>query len=408
MADQRDANPGDEQALDEPLGPGRDGQPPQGEGQRPGPRPDAPRSPTGGDQRISHPGEWAGQPTHRSRTEHPGLTDLATQVDRVASRARSWLAKLADHAAARLPMHQPAAEAQDGGTGAGSASPAAVTRAAAPTAGYALHGGQADAHRLAVQARALEPGTAAFLAGLGLRAGWRCLDVGCGHGQVSVLLAGRVRPGGQVVGIDADRASLAVARQNAALVDARVTFLNADSSWLPVARGGFDLAYSRLLLGHLAEPVETLRAMAAAVRPGGAVAVEDIYFGYPARDVAAEVSPGFAAFLELISMTIRVRGGDPMIGPRLPALLAAAGLVDVTVDVRPAPLPADPSGRFVLEALDATRDAALSAGLATPGELERIRRSLGSPTGADLAWASRTARLYQVRGRRAPHARRAA
>jgi SAM-dependent methyltransferase len=275
-----------------------------------------------------------------------------------------------------------------------------------PKVGYALHGGEADAHRLAAQSRMLEPGTVEFLTSLGLRPGWRCLDVGCGHGQVSVLLAARVRPGGQVVGIDASPASLAVARHNAARVGARIAWMNADASWLPVARGGFDLAYSRLLLGHLAEPVATLRAMADAVRPGGVVAVEDIYFGYAAGAGSALANPAIAEFFDLLSMTIRVRGGDPMIGPRLPALLTAAGLVDVTVNVRHSPLQGDPSGRLVEEALEATHGTALSAGLVTAEGLDHLREALGSLSRAELTEATGAARLYQVAGHRPVHRHR--
>ncbi|MBL7491738.1 class I SAM-dependent methyltransferase, partial [Frankia sp. AgW1.1] len=282
----------------------------------------------------------------------------------------------------------------------------AAPRSVRPKVGYALHGGEADANRLAAQSRALEPGTVEFLTSLGLRPGWRCLDVGCGHGQVSVLLAGRVRPGGQVVGIDASPASLAVARHNAARVGARIAWMNADASWLPVARGAFDLAYSRLLLGHLAEPVATLRAMAASVRPGGVVAVEDIYFGYAAGAGSALANPAIAEFFDLMSMTIRVRGGDPMIGPRLPALLTAAGLVDVTVNVRPSPLTGDPSGRLVEEALEATHGTALSAGLVTAEGLDQLREALGSLSRAELTEATGAARLYQVAGHRPVHRHR--
>ena len=38
--------------------------------------------------------------------------------------------------------------------------------------------------------------TDAFLARIGLGAGWRCLDVGCGDGQVTLALARPVGPGG--------------------------------------------------------------------------------------------------------------------------------------------------------------------------------------------------------------------
>jgi SAM-dependent methyltransferase len=374
----------------------------------------------------------------------------------LVERAWSWFGRIADHAATRLPTHhdQPptgpgdvrkpvaprshvatppggglqvdlgsttvthAARTPDQGTTTtleGGITVEARTspvrrlgrggRPTRPTVGYALHGGDADAHRLAAQARVLEPGTLAFLTGLGVRYGWRCLDVGCGHGQVSVLLAGLVRPGGRVVGIDGDPDSLRVARGVAADAGAAVTFLAADAGGLPAARGRFNLAYSRLLLGHLTEPVETLRAMAAAVRPGGIVAVEDICFSAPqATDAVDEVSRhrrrALTALIELMTMTIRSRGGDPQIGPRLPALFTAAGLVDVTVEIREDAVPFDPSGRLLVEALDATQDAALAAGLADAVGLDRLRRELAGLLPEEVATVTRCARLYQVAGRR--------
>ncbi|MBL7521231.1 class I SAM-dependent methyltransferase [Frankia sp. CNm7] len=268
-----------------------------------------------------------------------------------------------------------------------------------PAVGYALHGGQADAHRLATMARILEPSTDAFLTRLGIRPGWRCLDVGCGHGQVSLLLASRIRPGGRVVAVDGDPASLRVARRNAADVGAAIGFLSADAGGLPAGRGKFDLAYCRFLLGHLTDPLAALRAMAAAVRPGGTVAVEDGYFTLSTLATLAPV-PALAELADVLSMTIRVHGGDPMIGPRLPALLAAAGLVDITVDPWSVPGSVLPLGVSLLEMLDAARAAAAEAGVATPAQLDRLRRELGTLSEADLAEVGQPTRLYQVAGHR--------
>jgi len=289
-------------------------------------------------------------------------------------------------------------------TAATAAVPADAARTAVrPRVGYALHTGEADAHRLDVQARALEPGTTEFLTRLGLGPGWRCLDVGCGHGQVSALLASQVRPAGRVVGVDGDRASLQVARRTARQLGARVAFLNADAASLPAARGQFDLAYCRLLLGHLADPVATLRAMATAVRPGGVVAVEDIYFAIPAAPAAREdmLPDVLTAFIELMTLTVRTQGGDPQIGPRLPALFAAAGLTDITVGIAPASLPMD-SPAQVTDILDASRDATQAAGLATVSDLDKLRAALLALPSASLTSAAKTASLYQVSGRRPP------
>ncbi|MBX6387988.1 MAG: methyltransferase domain-containing protein [Frankia sp.] len=283
-------------------------------------------------------------------------------------------------------------------------------RPARPAVGYALHGGEADAHRLATQARALEATTAEFLTAAGLRPGWRCLDVGCGHGQVSLLLATRVRPGGRVVGIDGDAASLRVARRSAADAGAAVTFLRADAGSLPARRGRFDLAYTRLLLSHLVDPLEALRAMTTAVRPGGVVAVEDVHIDWlgliralPALwggGAGGRADPVLLEFAELIDTVIRSRGGDPAIGPRLPALLTAAGLTDITAAVRPLPIPADPSGTIVAAMVDAIRDTAISAGLTDAARLDRMRTALRQLPAEYTEVSRRIARLYQVSGRR--------
>jgi ubiquinone/menaquinone biosynthesis C-methylase UbiE len=135
-----------------------------------------------------------------------------------------------------------------------------------------------DADRLARQAHVMASATAAFLARVGVQPDWRCLDVGCGDGQVTLALARAVGPDGRAIGIDIDEAALAIARETADRADLPAQFVRADAT-APVEHEAFDLVYSRLLLSHLAEPVAVLRAMRSATRPDGWVAVEDLFTG---------------------------------------------------------------------------------------------------------------------------------
>src|SRR6476660_7355285 len=81
---------------------------------------------------------------------------------------------------------------------------------------YAIRGGVAGRERLRILARTLHAGTSALFDRLGVGAGLRCLDVGCGGGDVTFELARRVGPRGWVVGVDIDAAKLDLARQDAA------------------------------------------------------------------------------------------------------------------------------------------------------------------------------------------------
>jgi SAM-dependent methyltransferase len=96
------------------------------------------------------------------------------------------------------------------------------------------------------------------------------LDVGCGSGRLTVMLAGA---GISMTGIDTSRLRLADARDRSATAGLAVRWLHADMEQaLPFAAGEFDALVSRLSLQIADDPAAVLRNGAAVVRPGGRVA----------------------------------------------------------------------------------------------------------------------------------------
>src|SRR5260221_4878450 len=102
----------------------------------------------------------------------------------------------------------------------------------------------------------------------------RCLDLGCGGGEVTFDLARLVWPTGSVVGIDMDESMLALARLAIpAQGVSNVEFVAADvTDWDDP--DAYDVVYSRFLLQHLSSPVDMLRRMWRAGQAGGGVGVD--------------------------------------------------------------------------------------------------------------------------------------
>ena len=155
----------------------------------------------------------------------------------------------------------------------------------------------------------------------GLAPGQRVLDFGCGTGTLLLLLK-RACPAAEVTGIDVDPSVLALARRKIARAGLDIAvqegFFTADT--FPPAH--FDRIVTSLVLHHLTgdEKRAVLRAMHAALRPGGELHIVD--FGPPHTTLMRVLGhlTGHAAGGE--------RAADNLAG-RLPALLAEAGFADV-------------------------------------------------------------------------------
>ena len=120
-----------------------------------------------------------------------------------------------------------------------------------------------EQQRLGLMSALLDPVERARFAWLGVRPGWRCLELACGNGSIAQGLAERVAPNGHVVASDIDLAYIADLKMPCLEVR-RIDILH-DS----MEEGSYDLVVARALLHHVTPARKALERMVAALKPGG-------------------------------------------------------------------------------------------------------------------------------------------
>src|SRR3954470_221455 len=123
----------------------------------------------------------------------------------------------------------------------------------------------------------------------------RWIDIGCGNGAFTELLAERCAPA-EIQGVDPSEAQLAFARARHSAGIAH--FRQGDAMALPFPDHGFDAAAMALVIFFVPEPPAGVAEMTRVVRPGGLVAsyAWDVEGGgFPLEPALAELrAMGFA------------------------------------------------------------------------------------------------------------------
>jgi SAM-dependent methyltransferase len=187
--------------------------------------------------------------------------------------------------------------------------------------------------RLAALEALYDPVTVRHLTWLGVGPGWRCLEVGGGAGSVARWLADAVGEAGSVLVTDLDVRFLEGLRSD------RIAVVHHDVGADPLEDGAFDLVHARSVLEHIATRDEVLPRLVRALRPGGALLIEDALLGGPAAlalepgVVPAEMGPLLTRMQHAFAAGFRAVGADPEYGIRLHVGMVAAGLEDVDAEV---------------------------------------------------------------------------
>ena len=193
-----------------------------------------------------------------------------------------------------------------------------------PDRSYALGHSNREIQRLQRQAEMLRPITERLLVSAGVESGMRVLDIGCGPGDVSMLIADLVGPTGHVIGIDPSAEAIDTARLRCVELGRSNVEFSVDRVDTYDASTTFDAAVCRYVLIHQVDPSEFLRATRRLVRPGGVIALHEM-------DITRGIQsyprvPRLHEVYDAVTNTLLRAGTAFDVGGRLVRVFADAGL----------------------------------------------------------------------------------
>lgn len=194
--------------------------------------------------------------------------------------------------------------------------------------------------------------------------GRRCLEVGAGAGSIAAWLASEVGTNGKVVAVDANTRFLSELPREIQVIEGAfsVVALPAES---------FDVVHARYVLIHNANAGAILDAMLQALKPGGALVLEEPDFSAATAFTGApRLRHAFENVKQAIGETFSARGMDYALGSALPVMIGerAASLLSMEYDCRVAGGGTKLAGMMRLSTLS-LRDKYVATGLATPADI---------------------------------------
>ena len=192
---------------------------------------------------------------------------------------------------------------------------------------YVLGSGDHELDRLAFQQSVWAEQTEAWLDLLELKPGCCVLDAGCGPGEVLALLAQRVGPDGQLVGVDdserwiehVQSRSEAERWPQTELQQGRLESIAADGSF----DARFDGIFCRWVLSFPPDPGSLVQRFARWLKTGGVLVVVD--YNHEGVSLFPE-SAGFRAVIRATRAWYESRGGSAFVAGQLPRLIRESGL----------------------------------------------------------------------------------
>jgi organic hydroperoxide reductase OsmC/OhrA/SAM-dependent methyltransferase len=240
---------------------------------------------------------------------------------------------------------------------------------------YAFADSDPAARRLAMVAWIFEPPSRAFLTSVlsGRPAPACAVDLGCGPGNTTALLA-EVSGAERTIGLDASEHFLELARAAAAPGTAFELHDLERPRWPiadPALRGRYPgLAYGRLVLAHLREPVVAAMTWLDELAPGGLLLVDELEW-------IRTDEPALQHYLELVTELVAAHGSAMFAGPIVAALEPSLLARQIWNDVVEWPVEiADAAAMFALNLSVWRSDPVVSSLLASDDELDRLADQL--------------------------------
>lgn len=165
----------------------------------------------------------------------------------------------------------------------------------------------------------------------GLRHGMRALDIACGSGAVTRIMAHIAGPG-CVTGVDRSASRLDEARTRASDAQCDVQFVEGAADALPFADQVFAFTHARMVFQYLRQPARVLDEMKRVTQPGGQVVVVDLDGQIEAlHPVPEDVRHDLDTALQLLRGT----GFDPQVGRKLVGYFHQAQFEGIQAYVEP-------------------------------------------------------------------------